>query len=135
MTTKHMDLPPDVANGMLPVLMKNLSKPGTPATVSMVAVGASPRLVHLNIVPQEETTLKYGAAVHKTQHFVVKIRIGGIAGVIAPLVGKQPPDIQFWILETGAPVFLQSEGQLSADTPVWRIQIGSPDAESLKAAQ
>jgi hypothetical protein len=32
-------------------------------------------------------------------------------------------------------VFLQSEGQLSADTPVWRIQIGSPDAESLKAAQ
>ena len=85
---------------MLPVLMKNLSKPGTPATVSMVAVGASPRLVHLNIVPQQETTLKYGAAVHKTQHFVVKIRIGGIAGVIAPLVGKQPPDIQFWILET-----------------------------------
>lgn len=134
-TTKHMDLLPDVANGMLPVLMKNLSKPGTPATVSMVAVGASPRLVHLNIIPLEETTLKYGAAVHKTQHFVVKIRIGGIAGVIAPLVGKQPPDIQFWILETGAPVFLQSEGQLSADTPVWRIQIGSPDAESLKAAQ
>ena len=77
-TIKHMDLPPDVANGMLPVLIKNLSKPERPATVSMVAVGASPRLVHLNIVPQEETMLRYGSAVHKTQHFVFKIRSAGL---------------------------------------------------------
>jgi hypothetical protein len=132
-TTKHMDLPPDVANGLLTVLLKNLSKPGVAATVSMVAVGSSPRLVHLDIVPQEETTLKYGAAVHKAEHFVVKIRMGGIAGVIAPLMGKQPPDLQFWILESEVPAFLQSEGKLSADTPVWRIQVASPDADSLKA--
>jgi hypothetical protein len=134
-STKHLDLPPDVSNGMLPVLLKNLTKPGTAATVSMVAVSSSPRLVQLNIAPQEEPTFKYSAAAHKAQHFVVKIKIGGIAGVIAPLVGKRPPDLQMWILESEAPSFLQSEGQLSADTPVWRIQITSPDAEALKTSR
>lgn len=94
--TKHMDLPPDVSNGMLSVLMKNLSKPGTPGTVSLVTLSSSPRMVQLDIVPQNETTLKFDGAVHKAQHFVVKIKIGGLAGVIAPLLGKQPPDLQMW---------------------------------------
>ena len=134
-TTKHLNLPADVSNGMLPVLMKNLSKPGTAATVSMVATSSSPRLLRLNLVPQEETTFKFASALHKTQHFIVKIKIGGIAGVIAPLVGKQPPDLQMWILESEAPSFLQSEGPLAEGTPVWRIEIAAPDAESLKAAR
>jgi hypothetical protein len=134
-TTKHLDLPPDVSNGMLTVLLKNLSKPGTAATVSMVAASSSPRLIKLDIVPQEETTLKFGATTHKTQRFLVKVKVGGIAGVIAPLVGKQPPDVQLWILESEAPTFLQSEGPLAEGTPVWRIELASPDAEALKAAR
>jgi len=120
---------------MLPVLMKNLSKPRTAATVSRVATSSPPRLLRLNLVPQEETTFKFASALHKTQHFIVKIKIGGIAGVIAPLVGKQPPDFQMWILESEAPSFLQSEGPLAEGTPVWRIEIAAPDAESLKAAR
>jgi hypothetical protein len=133
--SKHMDLPPDLSNGMLPVLMKNLSKPGISAQVSMIVASASPRLIHLDITPQDETSLKYDGAVHKVQHFLVKIKIGGIAGVIAPLVGKRPPDLHIWILESDAPSFLQSEGPLGEDTPVWRIEVAAPDAESMKAAR
>ena len=132
-TTKHLDLPADVSNGMLSVLLKNLAKSGEGGTVSMVAASSSPRLVQLNIAPEEETTLKFDGAEHKTRHFVIKIKIGGLAGVVAPLMGKQPPDLQMWILETEAPTFLQSEGQLSADTPVWQIQVASPDAQALKS--
>ena len=30
-------------------------------------------------------------------HYVLKVEIGGLAGVVAPLVGKQPPDSHVWI--------------------------------------
>jgi hypothetical protein len=29
---------------------------------------------------------------------VVEIELEGIAGLVGPLIGKQPPDIQIWIL-------------------------------------
>jgi hypothetical protein len=41
-------------------------------------------------------------------HYVPKIEIGGVAGLIAPLVGKQPPDSHVWILEGEAPAFVRS---------------------------
>jgi hypothetical protein len=40
-----------------------------------------------------------GGSARKATHYVLKIDIGGIAGFVAPLVGKQPPDSQVWILD------------------------------------
>src|SRR5438309_1747300 len=49
---QRMELPPDVANGLLLTLMKDI-KPGVPrTTVSMVATTPKPRLVKLAILPQ-----------------------------------------------------------------------------------
>ena len=56
----------------------------------------------------------------------MKIEIGGISGVIAPLVGKQPPDTYVWISGGTAPGFLKSEGALVADGPIWKIELASP---------
>ncbi len=36
-------------------------------------------------------------------------RVGGIAGLIAPLVGKQPPDFHMLTLGGEAPAFLKAE--------------------------
>ena len=41
---EHMELPPDVANGLVLTLLKNV-RPGAPATVSFVAATPKPRLV------------------------------------------------------------------------------------------
>jgi len=59
-------------------------------------------------------------------HFVLKIEIGGVSGMIAPLLGKQPPDIHIWILGGEAPAFVKSESQLYLGGPIWRIELVSP---------
>ena len=64
---------------------------------------------------------------YKAMHYVVKIEIGGIAGVVAPIVGKQPPDTHIWMLGGGAPVFIKSEGPMEDGGAIWRIELaGSP---------
>ena|ERR1051325_796834 len=45
-------------------------------------------------------------------HYFVKVKIGGIAGLIAPLIGKQPADTQIWVLNGHAAAFVKLEGQL-----------------------
>jgi len=49
-----------------------------------------------------------------------------VAGVVAPLVGKQPPDSHVWILGGDTPAFVRAEQPLSAGGPVWRIELTSP---------
>jgi len=56
----------------------------------------------------------------------VKVDIGGVAGVVAPLVGKQPEDSHVWILEGEAPAFVKSEGPLFMGGPPWRIELTNP---------
>lgn len=69
----------------------------------------------------------------KAQHYIVKTKIEGVAGKVAPLVGKQPPDINVWLVKSEAPTFLEFEGPLSEDGPVWRIELAAPEADSSAA--
>ena len=46
--------------------------------------------------------------------------------MVAPLVGKQPPDTEFWVFKGPSPVFLKSAGPLSADNVIWQIEVASP---------
>jgi hypothetical protein len=45
---------------------------------------------------------------------------------VAPLVGKQPPDIHVWLVEGEAPVVIKSEGPMFDGGPVWRIEMTAP---------
>jgi hypothetical protein len=89
--SKHLDLPPDVCNGLLFTLVKNLDPAAAETTVTMVAPSSSPRLLKLTIVPGPGTTMGVGLVHHNAEQYVVKFKIGGVAGLVAPLVGKQPP--------------------------------------------
>jgi len=62
-------------------------------TVSFVAASSKPRVVKWNVSPGREKTIKIGLMPQKAEHYVVKTKIQGPAGAIAPLVGKQPSDI------------------------------------------
>jgi hypothetical protein len=58
--------------------------------------------------------------------FVLNIELGGIAGMVAPLIGKSPPEIQIWIIGGQAPAFVREEGPLYQGGPIWTIQLTSP---------
>jgi hypothetical protein len=121
-----MELPPDVANGLTLTLLKNLRPNDPPATVSMVATTPKPRLVKLAIFPQGEDPFTTSGAKRLAIHYVLKVEIGGIEGKIAPLLGKQPPDIHVWVLGGEAPAFVKMEGPLFYGGPIWRIELASP---------
>lgn len=129
-TTKRLDLPGDIANGLLFVLLKNVD-PSAETTVSFVAASAKPRVVKWIISPGPEKIIKIGFIEYKAQHYIVKTKIEGPAGAIAPLVGKQPPDIHVWLVKSEAPTFVEFEGPLSEDGPVWRIELTAPKSDSL----
>ncbi len=122
----HVTLPPDVANGMTLILLTNI-RPATPkTTVSMLATTPKPRLVKLVITPNGEESFVVGSLKHTATHYVIKVDLGGVAGKVAPVVGKQPPDIHVWILSDEAPVFVKMEGPLYNEGPIWRIELASP---------
>jgi hypothetical protein len=122
---ERLDLPPDVANGLLFTLMKHV-KPSTPqTTVSMVATTPKPRLVKLAILPNGKEPFTIGSFRHQATHYVVKVEIGGAAGFLARLFGKQPPDMHVWVLGGEAPAFVKAEVPLYAGGPIWRIQLAN----------
>ena len=125
--TQHLQLPEDVSNGLIFTLVKNIEPTVPQTTVSYVAASSKARLVKLNISPQGEDTFAVGLLSYKAQHFVVKVQIPCVAGVIAPAVGKQPPDIHVWVVKSEAPVFVQFEGPLYQDGPIWKLELAKPE--------
>ena len=92
----------------------------------MLVPTPKPRLVKLLITPQGEEPFLIGDNKSAATHYVIKVQIGGVTGAIAPLLGKEPPDLHIWILGGDAPVFVKSEGPLFAGGPIWRIELTSP---------
>jgi hypothetical protein len=118
-------LTPDVANGLVPILLRNIDR-NSAHSWPMVAATPKPRVVKLEVSRGGDDSLTIGGTPRKAQHYIVKINIGGIAGVVAPLVGKQPPDTHVWILDGDIPTFVKSEGPLFFGGPIWRIELTSP---------
>lgn len=120
---EHMNLPDDVANGLLFTLLRHI-KPSTRETiVSEVAMAPQPRLVQLVIVPGAEEPFTIGTNHYKATRYVIKVKIGGIAGLVAPILGKQPPDLHVWIKQGDVPAFIKFEGPVYNGGPVWRVEL------------
>ena len=124
---ERMELPSDLANGMTLTLLKNIAPDVASTTLSMLVATPKPRLVKLAITPAGIEPFNVGRASYKATRFNVRIEIGGIAGLIAPLLGKQPKDASVWIIGGEAPGFVRSESQFYQGAPLWRIELASPD--------
>lgn len=105
--TERLELPPDVANGVILTLLKNIQSDATPTTLSIVAATPKPRLVKLVISAQGEESFSIGESKRKATHYLVRVEIGGVAGLLAPLLGKQPADTHVWTLGGEAPAFVK----------------------------
>lgn len=123
--TVRLALPPDLANGMVPVILKNLAR-GASLSASMVVAAPKPQLVKLAISAEGEDRFLAGGEPYKATRYVVKVEIGGIKGAIAPLVGKQPPDTKVWIMGGSAPAFVKAEGPSCDACAIWLTQLVSP---------
>lgn len=124
--TERLDLPPDLANGIVFYVLKNISPETKETKVSYVAATPKPRLVKLAITPSGEETFSVAGFRHKAMRFTLKPELGGIAGVIAPLVGKKPPDTEAWVIGGKAPSFVRLEGPLYLGGPIWNVELSSP---------
>jgi hypothetical protein len=82
--------------------------------------------VKLVITPVGESDVSVVGAGRKAIHYQIKIDLGGIIGVIAPLVGKAPPDIEIWTIGGQATTFAKEVGPLYAEGPLMTIQLASP---------
>jgi hypothetical protein len=123
---EHIDLPSDLANGLIITLLKNLRPDALPPSVSLVVATPKPRLVKVSIAAAGSEPFSVAGSTRKATHYVLKIDIGGFAGLVAPLVGKQPPDSHVWILQGDAPAFVRAQAQTFMGGPVWQTDLVSP---------
>jgi hypothetical protein len=111
-STEHMKMPPDLYNGLVTPIVKNLRTDQPETKVSMIVSTPKPRLVTLAIMPQSPVTFSLAGFPHKALTWEINIQLGGIAGLIAPVIGKQPPKIYIWTEAGEVPAFLRETGPL-----------------------
>ena len=124
--TDHRKLPADLANGIVATLLGDIDPKAPETTLSVLVPTPKPRLVKLKISAVGEDPFTAGGSRAKAIRYAVKVDLGGIAGVVAPILGKQPADTHVWMVDGTAPGFLKSEGPLFPDGPVSRIELASP---------
>jgi len=123
---EHLDLSPDDCNGLYIPLLMNLDPKGAPVRLPMVVATPKPRLIHVAFSAEGEDPLSIGGVREEATDFRLRFELGGVAGVVAPIIGKQPSDIHVWILEGDAPALVRGEGQFYDGGPIWRIELAAP---------
>lgn len=120
-----LTLPPDLANGILFTVVKDISPQAPLTTLSYLAATPKPRIVKIEISPAGKKRLAASSDA-EAEVYRLKFKIGGVAGILAQLAHKQPPDTHVWVLTSDAPTFIKSEGPLYDGGPIWRIAVVSP---------
>jgi len=120
-----LDLPPDVYNGMVLTIAKNLPKVAS-ENVHLVAFTPKPLLIELELAPAGEHQVLVGELTKTAIHCVFKPQLGIGFKLLATLLGRVPPDYHAWIVTDEVPAFVRFEGPLYTTGPVWRIELSSP---------
>jgi len=116
-----MELPLDAYNGMIPVVLKNLSD-GEEGSMHLIVFTPAPKAVEMELVPAGEDKITVGGSGKIATHYLLKPALGFWRTVIGSLLGRMPPDYHAWIVRGDVPEFAQFEGQLYMKGPVWRIE-------------
>jgi hypothetical protein len=124
--TTHMDLPDDLSNGILLDVVKNLSAQAEQTRISYVAATPKPRLIHLVVRPDGMERFRSAGRVNHAHRFKIHVDLGGMAGIIAPILGKEPADSFAWVSADEVPAFIKSESPLYLDGPPLRTELVSP---------
>jgi hypothetical protein len=121
--TSHIDLPPDVSNGFTGTMLLNISPTSGPFKLGLVAPTGKGRLIQLafDIVGEEPFSPILGVR-RQANVFRIHPELGGVAGVVAPVIGKQPKDVFVWILEGEVPGLVREIGPLEQGGAVVSVE-------------
>jgi hypothetical protein len=114
--SEHIDLPDDLANGFVGTLLLNVPHNTTPFRVGILAPVGGGRLIRILISPEGEQPFQTKGQTLKATVFRIHPELGGIVGVIAPLIGLQPKDVMVWVQEE-EPAVVRIVGQLGGYGP------------------
>ncbi len=116
------EMPADLYNGMALILLKNLPG-GAGATVQLAVFMPEPRLLEMEWNWEGEDEVLLGDLPMKAMRSLVKLKIGGLSGWMASLIGKSPPDLRYWLVSGDVPAFVKFEGAMFLNGPVWRLEM------------
>ena len=116
--SRHIDLPRDLANGFVGTLLLNVPPNSAPFRVGILAPVFGGRLIRILISPEGERPFQESGKNLKATVFRIHPELGGILGMIATLVGRQPKDVMVWIREGEKPAVVRVVGQLGGSGPV-----------------
>lgn len=124
--SQKIKVPNDLANGIVYVVAKNIDPKAPSTTVSMLVAMPKPRIIKLRIKLEGEQKFEIGDERKTAFHYVIKFELGGVAGVVAPVIGKQPANMDIWIASAGMPTFLMSRGEFFEGGPIWTLTLTTP---------
>ena len=84
--SEHLDVPPDLSNGLILTLLKNVRADAAPKSLSFVAATPKPRLVKLELAVGGRERFSTGSMARTATHYILKVEL--IACVLA---GALPP--------------------------------------------
>ena len=120
-----IDLPEDLHNGMTLALLKNIP-PGATSTGQILAFTPKPHRIATELRAEGEDKYFIGDVARTATRYLVKMDLKGLTGVIAALIGKDPPDLRYWLTPAPAPSFVKIEGPMFLKGPTWRIEFAVP---------
>lgn len=123
--TKHMQIPQDIANGIIPFLVRNISPKTDKVQVSMIVATPKPRLVHVSIAPTALQKFPFEGSKLEATRYALTVDPGGMLGPLVKMTGREPPPAFVWMLHSKVPSFLMTQ-QAFIDGPVCRIELASP---------
>jgi hypothetical protein len=119
-----LEMPADLYNGMALVLLKNLEA-GARASGQVAAFTPKPRLIKMEMGAEGEQRVSVGGQGKKVIRYLVNLEVGGLTGALASLVGKEPPDLRYWLVPGEVPAFVRFQGAMFLNGPVWRLEMAS----------
>ena len=124
-TTEAMSMPADLANGIMPMVLQNLPHGRGEVKVSYIVMAPRPRMVRFAMHPEAQVNYTVGVG-RPADHFRIHTEIGGVEGILAPVIGKEPPDMEAWVSSGDAPTFLKLHAFMFDGGPLWTLQLSSP---------
>ena len=113
LSSGRLHLPPDVCNGMVLTLLRNLPSGGD-ETVHFVAFTPEPKVVTLRLLPVNTATIRIGDMAKQVTQYVLEPKLGRLTPLFGKLLGALPQEFNYrvWLLTDDVPALAVFEGPL-----------------------
>jgi len=127
--SQHVDFPTDLANGMVPLLVENFPLGAPEMKLSWVAIALRPLVVTLSVRPVGAQTVDPDGVAQRTIEYVIHPELHGLVSFLAPLVSRQPADLDMWVSDDASQSFVQMTGPFYQGAPDWTVVSAGPPAQ------